>query len=273
MCPQSARAPLLELTGWAWELNLEDCLHTIFLGVGADLVAAVLVKLCQWGWYGGGNLRWQLLRCCSEARRRCQSPLPDFTPELLNVESDLTEPFMRTKAAIVKELLQFVSAEAELFWIASGGWEAGLVLQAAEGLAGFVRQLDMAPWIMDPGVIAASYCSLQRYQQAHAQLQVASAGAADAVQWKVRPKYHVLEHIAATMRETRVNPRFWACWMDEDFMAKIRGICERTRAGGAAVCKRALTRYALARAEMLHVHQQHETCAAGHCLGCCSPGA
>ena len=34
--------------------------------------------------------------------------------------------------------------------------------------------------------------------------------------FKIRPKFHMMEHQVMLMEHTGLNPRFWSCWMDED---------------------------------------------------------
>ncbi len=252
LCSPPCRTPLAEIIGWSWELsNLEDVMHTVFLGIGADLVATTLQRLCQLGWYGEGPLASQLERCHTEAARFCSCPVLDFTPGLLGLTALDSEAFMATKAATVKALLGFVVQEVGLFEVQDGSREAAHLRAAAEGLHGFTKAMDEADWLMSADEVAASCCSLRRYQRAHEQLRRNAVG----VIWKLRPKYHIVEHILEMMQRTSWNPRFWATWMDEDFMGKARDLCERVRAQGIAVCRNALLRYVLARAELCHRHR------------------
>ncbi len=252
LCPQVCRTPLTEIIGWSWELgNMEDVMHTVFLGIGADLVATTLVRLCQLGWYGEGSLACQLACCHAEAVQFCSCPVPDFTPGLLGLTAQDSEAYMPTKAATVKALLGFLVQEVGLFWVERGSHEAALLRAATEGLQGFVQAMDEADWLMSASAVAASCCSLRQYQRAHEELRRAAVG----VSWKLRPKYHIVEHILEMMQCTSWNPRYWATWMDEDFMGKARDLCERVRAQGLAVCKNALLRYVLARAELCHRHR------------------
>ena len=42
------------------------------------------------------------------------------------------------------------------------------------------------------------------------------------LRWKLRPKHHDLEEISKKVLETRVNPRFTACWQDESYLGQLK---------------------------------------------------
>ncbi len=94
--PEEELPPLHELHGWAYELNLDDCLHILFLGVVQDLVGSCLVLLCLRGFYGPGNLSEQLLTCHLEAVRFAAGALvvPPFSRAALNIEEVGSYPEM-----------------------------------------------------------------------------------------------------------------------------------------------------------------------------------
>ncbi len=114
--------------------------------------------------------------------------------------------------------------------------------------------MDTSGEVMQEGEVEHCAASLQTYQEAYVALADA-AEAEGAYMWKLRPKFHALFHMNLFMQTTHLNPRFWACWMDEDFMGKCRQICQRTRARGDVVSRAALVRYLWARAEMCHQSQ------------------
>ncbi len=111
--------------------------------------------------------------------------------------------------------------------------------------------MDTAGEVMQDEEVERCGQSLQAYQEAYAAL-AGAAEAAGELLWKLRPKFHALSHMTLFMEVTHLNPRFWACWMDEDFMGKCRQMCQRTKARGDVVSRAALVRYLWARAEMCH---------------------
>ena len=40
--------------------------------------------------------------------------------------------------------------------------------------------------------------------------------------WKLRPKHHDLEELSKKMLETRINPRYTACWQDESYLGQVK---------------------------------------------------
>lgn len=51
--------------------------------------------------------------------------------------------------------------------------------------------------------------------------------------WKLRPKHHDTEHLASKTKETRVNPRFTACWQDESYLGQVKQVAVRCHAQNA----------------------------------------
>lgn len=54
--------------------------------------------------------------------------------------------------------------------------------------------------------------------------------------WRMRPKHHYLEETARWIKETRVNPRRLACWQDESYLGKLKGVALHCH-GSAAVLR------------------------------------
>ncbi len=111
-----------------------------------------------------------------------------------------------------------------------------------------INLMDTNPEFMDEAAAVAA-AALRAFQLQYVEVASAATDRNESL-WKLRPKFHVMAHLAMFMEETRLNPRFWACWMDEDFMAKCRGLCQRVRARGLSVARHALQRYIWARAEL-----------------------
>ena len=61
--------------------------------------------------------------------------------------------------------------------------------------------------------------------------------------WRVRPKYHLFVHLLDYIEDTGLNPRYWACWMDEDFMGKMRKVCQSIQAGPQRVAFSSLEKW------------------------------
>ncbi len=243
--PLDALPPLHEVHGWAYELNLDDCLHILFLGVVQDIVASCLVVLCLRGFYGPGNISEQLRKCHREAVRFAagRMVIPDFTRASMKLEEAGNYPEIGGKASLAKLLLRFAASEAELFAIAHPeSEEARLCHAATHSLQDAVETMDKNGEVFDAAAVEQCASSLDAYQKAYMDL-VDGARTAEEALWKLRPKFHMVGHISLFVRDTSWNPRFWACWMDEDFMAKCRSLCQRVRYRGTTVSRHALQRY------------------------------
>ena len=140
--------------------------------------------------------------------------------------------------------------------------EARDVYCSVLALQSFVEVLDKAGEVTSTNETHEAATWLRRFQLLYLRLRQA-ADTAGVAFWKLRPKWHVLEHIGATMRETRLNPRYYATWMDEDLMGKMRDICARVSQRGVTVAKHALTRWIWTRAELLHELEQAAATAEG----------
>lgn len=55
------------------------------------------------------------------------------------------------------------------------------------------------------------------------------------LRWKFRPKSHYLDHQFLEISQTNQNPRFFQCWLDEDFMGKMSNLAGKTHAGNVSL--------------------------------------
>ncbi len=202
--------------------------------------------MCRQGHYGDGRLATQLATCHKHAAAfaRGLMVIPEFTRAAFN-QLLHDYPVFEGKASLIKLLLQFALQEAELFVLAHCSAEASEASQVAH----MVAALQEAITAMDHGgeVLQASEAQdvcdgLRNYQKEYSNL-ASKATERGELLWKLRPKFHVVSHLADFVSCTRLTPKFWSCWMDEDFMAKCRQLCQRVRARGITVSRNALQRY------------------------------
>ncbi len=241
----TVRPPLSRIHGWCYELNLDDCLHVLFLGVGRDVIGSTVVWLCRNGCYGDGTLAAQLVRCHAEAVAfaRNRIVVPEFTPSALGLTDADQYPVMETtKGAHNKLLLEFVADAAEIFAVTQATEESMQVATMTRSLQDAVKLMDRCGEVMSETEASECCEGLETYQREYAAL-ASQATDREELLWKLRPKFHVVAHIVLSMRETHLNPRYWSCWMDEDFMAKCRALCQKVRARGVTVSRNALQRY------------------------------
>ena len=61
--------------------------------------------------------------------------------------------------------------------------------------------------------------------------------------WKVLPKHHYIDHQIRRLKKDRFNPRYRQCFLDEDWMGKVKKIASKTH--GASTLHRFIDRYLL----------------------------
>lgn len=61
--------------------------------------------------------------------------------------------------------------------------------------------------------------------------------------FKPKPKWHYFEHMLEFAVQWKLNPRGWACWGEESFLAKVK--CLGQRCHGKTMLLRSLQRYLL----------------------------
>jgi hypothetical protein len=66
------------------------------------------------------------------------------------------------------------------------------------------------------------------------------AAAADVAMWNITPKFHNVAHVFYSVMTDRVNPKFYHCYADEDFVGRIGRI-------GARVHPRTMSRRTIER--------------------------
>ena len=89
-------------------------------------------------------------------------------------------------------------------------------------IADFLWVIDRSPMFMNAVQTAAAYKAGRTYLKS-AMLLADYCLARGIMRWKYRPKLHYLDHQIDELLDGW-NPRFWQCWMDEDFMGKVASL-------------------------------------------------
>ena len=203
-----------------------------YLGTGKDLAGAAICLLVDRGFYGesafakdDGPFKRAHIRYktwCSG--HGLMSSCPMFTYKSCHAE---TFAFFDAKAAQIKMVLLFLADETALAVSSELHTDDEIALAAGCfcALAAWIHCLDHAGIILTDR--QKSNCL--HYGRVHLQMYKALALRAvetGAKRWKVRPKMHYLDH---TMREVQsgLNPRFFQCFLDEDYIGKIIRIASR----------------------------------------------
>ncbi len=220
----SYRSPLTFLPGWCLFFILWDIMHNLFLGTGKDHVASGVLLLCEIGWFPGAGLDQQLISATDCFRyfwkeRGVYVQPRRFTRESLNYAPNTNYPIYETKAWHIKLALIWLAHE---FFFANIHNESAEVSYAAtlfHSISDFLWTLDHSPMFMSSAQARSAYDAGKLYLKT-SMLLADGCLARGVFRWKYRPKLHYLDHQIDDVR-SEWNPRFWMCFMDEDFMGKL----------------------------------------------------
>ena len=209
-------------------------MHTSYHGgVASDVAATMLVELCSEGRFGCGDLTTQLQLASTECRnwmkengigKRYGYPRP-FTKGRVGKDKKMDFPTISTrfKAMHVKMMTIWISHV-----VLEDVTDNYKLLRAS--CAGAFVHMQM---VFDNGGVLLSDSEVAEAQRLGRfflmSYQVLANRAADLHEplYKMRPKYHSLDHIVREL-VNKENPRFFMCFGDEDLMGKIARVAFKT---------------------------------------------
>ena len=222
--------PLCHIVGWHLSTVLPDMMHILGLGILQVAVGSTLRELCAsnyWGAahvVGGWKVRFDLqlklaytdfIAYCSTTS---QAP---FTVNMLSMKNLSSFPLFKGKAAntmvvscwlarICKEIADRTNTEhdiarATMWW----GFMQSIALCKESGQ--FLSD-DTADKLME-----CRECALLGFN--HLALEAERTGAA---LWPVRPKLHRYDHMIRSAAQSKLNPAFYWCFVDEDMNGKLK---------------------------------------------------
>ena len=121
-----------------------------------------------------------------------------------------------------------------LYWLANEFFFANLhdddieISYAASlfhSIADFLWIIDRSPMFLNAVQMQSAYNAGRTYLKSQILLAELCLKRVQ-LRWKYRPKIHFLDHQVDEILGGW-NPRFWQCWMDEDFMGKIAVLASR----------------------------------------------
>lgn len=225
--PLEEHCPLVRVPGFALSMLRIDTMHTICLGLGRFLNAAVLLWLCRSGHarFGEGSLDQRLRRSwvCFKAWCYTMSVMTTqrvFCLKRIGPKGWLTHeyPELLTKAwnsRIITAWLADEACQAQAREVGDGEEERCLVQAVTYWLAKAYSIMEGNPRNLSAEVadgLARCFEELLSVWTAlsNLALEVSALG------WPVRPKWHLIAHLADIVRADRVNPRHYHCFRDED---------------------------------------------------------
>ena len=170
--------------------------------------------------------------------------VPEWTRGAVGLGDNLEHfPHMAGKAALLKDLVDFVEAEVQLYWIA---WPEDTqvchILRCCWGIAEYGRLTRRGGEVLEETKASAVVAAGKAFLQSFSWL-ADHAKASGMQRWKVRPKMHMFAHQLMMVEMTGWNPKAWSCWMDEDFMGRLKKVVTRTRSRSMSTVSSSLTRY------------------------------
>ena len=250
------KSPWKQITGWRLERCLRDLMHNFHLGCGRDVAGSTIWELYTEGVWGALDATKALKQCWLECKAYCSQndigwPPRVFTVNMLGKSEAKNFACLESvvKAAHVKIIVRFLADFTYHRTTSACGEHAKVRATMLWALSDFLHTLDTSPQFMSLEQVERAARSAQTWQSCYQWLS-AEALANAAPLWKMRPKAHYIAHQLVDMQATRENPRHQMCFVDEDFLGKVKRLA--SKCGKATVTRRALQRYILYMAVRWH---------------------
>ena len=225
-------SPYVHIKGWALTRNFNDWLHSGQLGTGGDLAASSIRDMLVAGDLGQGNAEdcmhnlWLQLEVWKGrvGKGLCPCTMPMFDLCTIGLGKSLNhmpELGTKIKAYGCKVLCLFLAHKAIQLAEAHGGARRQLVATCLWCWAEVQRVWDKAGDHLTAEEAEAQLAAGQSFLEIYTNL--AQADFDNGIRgWKLRPKFHSLQHTFEYAYLTRENPVKHMCFIDEDFMGKVK---------------------------------------------------
>ena len=243
---------LCSIEGWSAEMMFWDLMHILFIGLGRLICGSSMVLLCVTGFYSRSNCTdshllgmhgrfrdWRL-------RHNVAVYVEKFTHKLIGCPNEIDKcdryanfPELDVKAAHVKCIIMFLADELGKAGLLPNQEvkDAGACLHF---LASFVWTLEHADLWLTQSEADAQYSYGMKFLLILRHL--ARLGRHHNLsRWNIIPKFHYFHHCIRFMWETKMNMMKATCFLDEDFMGKVKKLASKTHR--TTVSLRTLQRY------------------------------
>ncbi|CAE7244739.1 unnamed protein product, partial [Symbiodinium pilosum] len=239
-CPWKYLPAYATLPGFEISAIVPDLLHVWHLGVGRDVLGSSLAIMLSNGVFGPGSAMNKLMEATNRLRRFASSSgyslrLKKLTKNKLNWKQRCY-PELKSSGYDTFVVHQWVMNELHTFPeslpadLIACLWASNHFLSIWTNAGRWLSPAEHANVKEAGKIFTQAYCAL------------AKKAARDQVRlYKVRPKLHLLHHLAR--QETRKNPHYFATWMDEDGLKKLVKVLKLSDARSAE--KRLLQRWLL----------------------------
>ena len=261
------RSPWTQVPGFEKKLRLLDLLHIVHLGTLRDLIPAAIISSLEDGslqtFFGMTGRSWDdILHSFSHLAaawakdRNMQLGIGTLTMARLGRPKYRYWPMpaldTRIKAARTRTLFAFTAWLMERL-VGSDALDTAAKMMHGKMRAACCWSLDVAlsAWNVNDEVVMATPAVeevtwLCRLHSASYQWLAAHCLTERRLLYKIRPKTHYFCHMIDTFEKTEICLMHMSTFGDEDFMGKVRGICQGCHGGTYMVAW--ARRYALKRA-------------------------
>jgi len=231
---QAENSPVTEIEGWTLDRTANDPMHGLNLGTDQHVCGNVLYDEARES--GRPKKDWDLIleerwhafqRFCR--RHGYQASLPQFTLRNIGMDKSSGHPLMNAKAAKVRVLLRHL-AHVTYHWSLDDesrySKTRSLCLWAINT---FHHCMESSGRVFSDDMARQAVCAGRTFLVTYSSLSRMSVDAGRR-QWHLVPKHHYFVHTLLDIELTKRNPKFGACWGDEDFVGRIaRGTAQLHR--------------------------------------------
>jgi hypothetical protein len=240
---------IIDIPGGYLQLCWKDIMHADAIGYGRDLAACVIQDMLKAGQLEGvGDLALRAL--WAEGRKWCKCEGYHmfsghaFSKNNLNiVPGRYPEMASSYKAATVKQVLLFLADKTTKISDANPRCEESL------NRAACLHYWASWHYVLDHGGSILSVEDSKTAQRVGRLFLLSYQKLSDAaiarrrLAYKIRTKHHTMDHQVDRITVDRLNPKNVACFVDEDFLGKLKRLGQQTH--GSNVMLRTLQRYLL----------------------------
>ena len=230
------RAAALDVPGMCKERVVDDWMHNGHLGIFPHVLGSVLDDLCTDLVFGEGPLHVKLTRAWNEFKAWCSRndlncSMPPFTPASLGckkVGSGVKWRMLKTKAMNSRICMSWV---AHISAMQSRGPGATAYQQQRatmmHHLASYQQLMDLQPEFLSEEIAGAMYTHGYEFLFQYCGI-AAQNRAAGFPRYNFVVKFHRFCHMLDWLIEHEVNPKYYQCYHDEDYVGKMSKIASGT---------------------------------------------